>query len=206
MRRLILIFIFCFFVFFTKAYAIDLSINNYTVASESIEYTRGFQIEAGDKLRLAISYEQGLIYFAGQETIDLKLVGLLLLREWKFNNLSMAIGAGYYFPDISEATAFREGMCLEINHSYPEGVHVWTADDIYRYEIHGNIGGLIKVGALIWHTKHLSLGLDAGYRFLKLREVLTRDHSNYDPDSWIEFNRCQDLSGGFVAMRFQVSW
>jgi len=192
--------------FFLTAHALDLTVNQYTVASKNIEYLRGFQLEVGDKLRFGVSQEQGLIYFAGQETINLKLTGLLLIKNWDLDNFNFAIGAGYYFPKATETQAFREGMWLEVNHIYPEAIHSWSRPDVYRYDIHGNAGGFIRAGYLQEITKHLAIGFDAGYRFLKLRETLIRDHKTYDPGSWVEFNRCQNLSGGFIALRFQVKW
>jgi len=193
--------------FSLTAHALDLTVNQYTVASENIEYLRGFQLEAGDKLRFGISQEQGLIYFAGQETINLKLIGFLLIKNWELDNFNFAIGAGYYFPKATETQAFREGMWLEINHIYPEGKHAsFLCPDVYRYDIHGNAGGFIRAGYLQNINKWFSIGFDAGYRFLKLRETLIRDHTAYSPGSWVEFNRCQDLSGGFVALRLQVKW
>ena len=186
-----------------KCHAFDLTItgNQVMLESKNLDPSRGITLEAGDRWRVLLSFEDTLLRFGGEEACDVSLYGMAIMRRFQIGGLALDLGAGYFIPQVERRLAFREALWLEINHLYPEGAHIDFDDpDIYEYELHGNFGGFFRVSYEQYLTKRIALSLGGGYRYLKLQESLTRDHRAYCPGSWVEFGRWQDLGGGFVTL------
>ena len=153
---------------------------------------------------VSLSYEEMLLRLCGQEVADISLTGIGIGFQYPYEFLTFSLGASYYFTDVSNRGAFREGMWLAINQRYQESVRCWFAPDVYTYEVHGNIGAWLKVDALFPVSEHLSFQLGIGYRYLNLEEHYMRDHRASSPGSWVEFVDYRDLSGGVFS--FGLTW
>jgi hypothetical protein len=211
---LILFCVFIFVCFFFATLAITQGAEISTAFTQSyfqdkdLEPTRGVILEVKKEslpVLVSFSYEEMLLRLCGQETADISLIGVGVGVQYPYEFLTFSLGASYYFPNVSNRGAFREGLWLAINHMYPEGAHADYWDpDVYTYEVHGDIGAWFKVDASCPVSEHLACHLGLGYRYLNLEEHYMRDHRNYAPGSWVEFVEYRDLSGGFVF--FGLTW
>lgn len=167
---------------------------------KELEPARGVILEVKKKdleVYLSLSYEEMGLMLGGQEGADISLIGIGVGFQYPYEFFTFSLGASYYLPEVYSNGNFRESLWLKINHIYPEGVHCWYADDIYSYELHGNIGAWFKVNVSCPVSERVSFQFGVGYRYLNLKEHYVRDHQKYCPGSWVEFYENRDLSGGF---------
>ncbi|MBA7603122.1 hypothetical protein ES703_10226 [subsurface metagenome] len=187
-------------VLFSEGAEVSTTFTQSYFSDKDLEPARGIILEVKKEslpVFVSFSYEDLLLRLCGQETADISLIGVGIGFQYPYEFLTFSLGASYYFPDVSNRKAFREGMMLKINHMYPEGKRIYSSPDVYTYEVHGNIGAWFKVNVSYPVSEHVSFQFGAGYRYLNLEEHYVRDHRNYIPGSWVEFVEYRDLSGGF---------
>lgn len=191
----------CAFLFgvIQKCQAFEISVTpvHYILQAENYGQSEGFLLGLGGDLKVSLSYEGIIGRFVGQEAVKIDLYGLQVAKKFSLiNGFSLETGLGYYMPKWQETKAFREAMWLEVNGIY--GDHSYFDPDHYEYRLFANIGGFVNLEyeGSIW--KNLSVRGIAGYRFLNLHENIRRIQPQ--SNSYVEFGRDRDFSGGFVGL------
>lgn len=185
------------------AFTPSLQYEHVIYSDSELEPSGGVELELLTKkfypFSLNLSYESTLLVLGGQEAADIDLFGVGLAVKLPQRYFVLQLGASWYFPDVSYKRSFGEAMYLHINHVFPEGKGYADYNDLFTYELHGNLGAYVKLDFNYEITKTLWLNFSVGYRYLSLMEhYLRRDTEPEQLGQWVEFINYRDFSGGIV--------
>jgi len=175
------------------------------------------------------SYDTSAMRLGGQRAGDIEIFGLGLGIETPVvkrsrTSLSISGQVGYFHPEsslpdeIAPSAGYPDGynealrhecrrryLDLDMEHDY------WNRDVYpthsgvtgFGYDISGNIGGAISVHFAHEIIKHLTIGIDVGYRYLQFPETFYASgyiHGEYW-HNYLEWKENRDFSGATVGVQ-----
>jgi hypothetical protein len=147
-----------------------------------------------DPVYLWASGERALLRLAGQEAVDITLIGAGVGMRHSWDWLSLWAEAGYYIPSTSTRETFIEAAVLDLNQVV--GITRWW--EYYDYSLKGAVGGSLGADLTYPLSDAWKVGLSTSYRYLRVTEWITA-HDGTSLPYW-EISRQRDMSAWMVGV------
>lgn len=143
---------------------------------------------------VGLSLDHSTLLLGGQEAADLALAGAGIGVKIPQRFFELNLGTAFYYPFLTTGCNTIEALWIHINNLYPDGKVPYSPNDLYDYELHGNLGAYAKLDFKYKLSKGLWFDFSVGYRFLQLREMFHRTRGSW----YVNFQSYRDFSGGIV--------
>ena len=196
------------FLFFWLPQAVGSDLNLDVTARINVFQNESLETGVGIEARLAYdpfylwgSYDETQLRLYGQRAGEISLYGVGLGMKYELTSGLWVWGQGGYYGPASTMEDSPENFTETLGHVFRNHEDTWGAphlSDRYGYKIGGNLGGAVGLSFDHEVYKGLRVNLNAGYRFLKLRETFYQSYAGYH--NFFEFKGDRDFSGGMIGV------
>ena len=169
--------------------------------SEKLEAAPGLKLSGGaDHLYVWGSYENTLLRFGGQESVDINLYGAGLGFRGRMEAVTLFMEIGYYYPRYNVSPLFS---IESASYAFFESIGLHSPFAHHLYDLSGGFGG--QLGIEISHklTDFISVSGVVAYRALTLKETIYAHNGSmvYADSHWEIFTE-RDFSAWQVGLTF----